>query len=236
MIDDMPCSGIDMVIKDLDLEPKINAMTRDFLEQVLETSPCFEKRFTMILLEHQDVISEFGSSSRWEKLSKETGSEILPSGDGSRGLESVECTSVLHQPDDIGSQRHHIVPFGELNGVSIALVAWSGIISESAGKMKVDGTIEKFKARLVIEEFKQKSGIDYFDTYAPVARISSIRLLIALALIHNLITHQMDVKTTFLNGELDEEVYMNKLRLYHAWQLNKVELTKEFLLMRWVET
>ncbi|GKC86054.1 zinc finger, CCHC-type containing protein [Tanacetum coccineum] len=62
-------------------------------------------------------------------------------------------------------------------------------------KLKVDGTIEKFKARLVIQGFKQKSGIDYFDTYAPVARISTIRLLIAMASIHNLIIHQMDVKT-----------------------------------------
>jgi len=43
-------------------------------------------------------------------------------------------------------------------------------------KMKVDGTIEKFKARLVIQGFRQKPGIDYFDTYAPVARISTIRL------------------------------------------------------------
>ena len=76
--------------------------------------------------------------------------------------------------------------------------------------MKVDGTVEKFKARLVIHGFKQKSGIDYFDTYAPVARISTIRLLIALASIHNLIIHQMDVKTAFLNGDLDEEVYMNQ--------------------------
>ncbi|GJW31829.1 zinc finger, CCHC-type containing protein [Tanacetum coccineum] len=55
-------------------------------------------------------------------------------------------------------------------------------------------------------------GIDHFDTYAPVACISTIRLLIALASIHNLIIHQMDVKTTFLNGELDEEVYMNQPR------------------------
>ncbi|GJX17995.1 zinc finger, CCHC-type containing protein [Tanacetum coccineum] len=58
--------------------------------------------------------------------------------------------------------------------------------------------------------FRQKSGIDYFDTYAPVARISTIRLLIALASIHNLVIHQMDVETAFLNGELDDEVYMNQ--------------------------
>ncbi|GKD60502.1 zinc finger, CCHC-type containing protein, partial [Tanacetum coccineum] len=53
--------------------------------------------------------------------------------------------------------------------------------------------------------YKQKSRIDYFDTYALVARTSTIRLLIAMASIHNLIIHQMDVKTTFLNGDLDEE-------------------------------
>ncbi|GJW26530.1 zinc finger, CCHC-type containing protein [Tanacetum coccineum] len=70
---------------------------------------------------------------------------------------------------------------------------------------EVDGTVEKFKVRLVIQGFRQKSGIEYFDTYDPVACISTIRLLIALASIHNLIIHQIDVKTTFLNGELDEE-------------------------------
>nr|GFA19815.1 zinc finger, CCHC-type [Tanacetum cinerariifolium] len=52
--------------------------------------------------------------------------------------------------------------------------------------------------------------IDYFDTYAPVARITIIRLLLALAAIHNLVIHQMDVKTAFLNGDLDEEVYMKQ--------------------------
>nr|KAJ0198596.1 hypothetical protein LSAT_V11C700365700 [Lactuca sativa] len=77
-------------------------------------------------------------------------------------------------------------------------------------KMKVYGTIDKYKARLVIQDFRQKEGIDFFDTYAPVARISTIRLLLALAAIHNLVIHQMDVKTAFLNGELDEEIYMKQ--------------------------
>ncbi|GKA67030.1 zinc finger, CCHC-type containing protein [Tanacetum coccineum] len=77
-------------------------------------------------------------------------------------------------------------------------------------KLKVDETIEKFKARLVIQGFRQKSGIYYFDTYAPMTHISTIRLLIAMASIHNLIIHQMDVKTKFLNSKLEEEVYMNQ--------------------------
>jgi hypothetical protein len=71
-------------------------------------------------------------------------------------------------------------------------------------KMKVDGTIDKFKARLVAKGFTQKEGIDYFDTHAPISRIASIRVLLALASIYKLVIHQMDVKTAFLNGELEE--------------------------------
>ncbi|GKA15095.1 zinc finger, CCHC-type containing protein [Tanacetum coccineum] len=77
-------------------------------------------------------------------------------------------------------------------------------------KMKVDGTIDKIKARLEIQDFKQNEGIDYFDTYAPVACITTIRLLLALTDIQNLVIHQIDVKTTFLNGDLDEKVYMKQ--------------------------
>jgi hypothetical protein len=76
--------------------------------------------------------------------------------------------------------------------------------------LKVDGTVEKFKARLIAKGFKQKEGLDYFYTYALVARIATIRTLIALASIYNFEIHQMDVKTTFLNGELEEEIYMHQ--------------------------
>ena len=60
-----------------------------------------------------------------------------------------------------------------------------------------DGSIEKYKARLVAKGFSQKQNIDYFDTFAPVTRIFSVRILIALASIHKLFIHQMDVKTAF---------------------------------------
>ncbi|GJR04813.1 zinc finger, CCHC-type containing protein, partial [Tanacetum coccineum] len=62
-------------------------------------------------------------------------------------------------------------------------------------KYHTDGSVQTFKARLVIQGFSQRQGVDYFDTYAPVARITSIRVLFALASIYNLPIHQMDVKT-----------------------------------------
>ncbi|KAH9722428.1 hypothetical protein KPL70_006731 [Citrus sinensis] len=77
-------------------------------------------------------------------------------------------------------------------------------------KYNNDGSLQTFKARLVAKGFKQRNGIDYFDTYAPVARLTSIRVLFAIASLNNLYVHQMDVKTAFLNGDLDEEIYMEQ--------------------------
>ena len=77
-------------------------------------------------------------------------------------------------------------------------------------KLKPDGFIEKFKARLVTKGFKQKEDINFFDTFSPVTKVTSIRLLIAIVAIHNLMIYQMDVKTAFLNGELEEEIYTDQ--------------------------
>ena len=77
-------------------------------------------------------------------------------------------------------------------------------------KLKVDGSIDKFKARLVAKGYTQKEGVDYFDTYYNIKKITTIQILIAIASSHNLLVHQMDVKTAFLNGDLDEEIYMNQ--------------------------
>ncbi|KAL0342738.1 UNVERIFIED_CONTAM: Retrovirus-related Pol polyprotein from transposon RE2 [Sesamum calycinum] len=72
-------------------------------------------------------------------------------------------------------------------------------------KLKHDGSVDKFKARLVAKGFKQKEGINYFDTYSPVARLTTIRVLIALVSVYNLPIHQIDVKTVFLYGELERK-------------------------------
>lgn len=75
-------------------------------------------------------------------------------------------------------------------------------------KIKADGTIDKYKARLVAKRYKQNEGVDFFDTYSPVTRIASIRIL-SIASLYDLVIHQMDVKTAFLNGDLEEEIYMD---------------------------
>jgi len=75
-------------------------------------------------------------------------------------------------------------------------------------KLRADGSIDKCKARLVIKGFDQKKGIDYFDTCFPITKITTSRALMALAAIYDFVVHQMDIKTAFLNGDLEEEIYM----------------------------
>ena len=77
-------------------------------------------------------------------------------------------------------------------------------------KHGADGSIKKDKARFVEKGFSQKEGIDYEETFAHVARYTSIRAVISLAAQMGWQIHQMDVKTTFLNGELKEEVYIEQ--------------------------
>ena len=114
------------------------------------------------------------------------------------------------------------------------LVSWlknSNIIrTKWVFKNKTDtvGNITRNKARLVAQGYIQVEGIDFDETFAPVARIESIRLLLAVACILNVKLYQMDVKSTFLNGVLNEEVYVEQPKGFenphfpnHVYKLKK---------------
>ena len=75
-------------------------------------------------------------------------------------------------------------------------------------KRGVDGKVETFKARLAAKGYTQKEGIDYDETFSPVAMLKSIRILFSIATHYDYEIWQMDVKTAFLNGNLEEEIYM----------------------------
>ncbi|KAI3771634.1 hypothetical protein L6452_02800 [Arctium lappa] len=77
-------------------------------------------------------------------------------------------------------------------------------------KLDEHGTVTRNKARLVAQGYRQEEGIDYDETFAPVARLEAIRLFLAYAVYKDFIVYQMDVKSAFLNGKLNEEVYVEQ--------------------------
>ncbi|KAK1604643.1 hypothetical protein QYE76_028316 [Lolium multiflorum] len=87
-------------------------------------------------------------------------------------------------------------------------------------KTDADGNVTVYKARLVAKGFRQIQGVDYDETFSPVAKLKSVRILLAIAAFFDYEIWQMDVKTAFLNGDIEEELYM--VRVYIEWCCSKL--------------
>ena len=90
-------------------------------------------------------------------------------------------------------------------------------------KQKANGTIDRYKAQLVAKGYAQQKGIDYEETFAPTSRMTIVRSMISMATCFRWHMHQLDRMTAFLNGDLQEEVYVRqRLGFVMPWQERKV--------------
>jgi hypothetical protein len=81
-------------------------------------------------------------------------------------------------------------------------------------KLNVEGKFEKYKARLVAKGYSQVEGIDFGDIFSSVSNLTSIRFMLSIAAAFDFEVEQMDVKTTFLHGDLEEEIFMKQPKGY----------------------
>ena len=97
-------------------------------------------------------------------------------------------------------------------------------------KLNDDGDVEKYKARLVAQVFSKQPGINYNETFAHVARLDTVRMVLSIAADNKWYVHQMDVMSAFLNGSLEEEVYVRQSLGYEVdGQEEKVYRLKKVL-------
>ncbi|PKI73953.1 hypothetical protein CRG98_005646 [Punica granatum] len=89
-------------------------------------------------------------------------------------------------------------------------------------KIGVDGKVETYKARLVAKGYRQKLGVDYEETFLPVSMLKSIRIMLAIAAHYDYEVWQMDVKTAFLNGYIEEDIFMDQPKGFESKDKSKV--------------
>ncbi|GJV83961.1 retrovirus-related pol polyprotein from transposon TNT 1-94 [Tanacetum coccineum] len=138
--------------------------------------------------------------------------------------QGVAADSTLMEDNPFALVDNH--PF-----INVFALEPSSEASSSGDLIKLDeyGDVLKSKARLVAKGYRQEEGIDFEESFVPVARIEAIRIFIANAAGKNMTIYQMDVKTTFLNGELKEEVYVSQPQGFvdpdyptHVYRLKKL--------------
>jgi histone deacetylase 1/2 len=114
------------------------------------------------------------------------------------------CTAMGHDFTALQcNQTWQLVP--PRSGINIIDCKWVFKI-----KQKTNGNIDRYKARLVAKRFKQRHGLDYEDTFSPVVKPTSIRLLLSMALSQGWHLRQLDIQNAFLHGILEEEVFMRQ--------------------------
>ena len=144
--------------------------------------------------EEEDVLT---SCIQWEICRRRSSRRWNPATRAS-GRKRATPSSSREQERDVGARA---LPRGR-KAISSK---WVFKVKETA-----EGLIERYKARLVAKGFLQKYGVDFEETFAPVAKFTSIRIILSIAAQYKLVLHQMDVKTAFLNGLLEEEIYMKQ--------------------------
>ena len=133
-------------------------------------------------------------------------------------LDSISLPNTFQQPlSHPGWCSAMIEEMDALNGNDTWNLVHLPTVKKSIGcrwvfvvKVNPDGSVARLKARLVAKGYAQTYGVDYFDTFSPVAKMTSIRLFISLSTTHNWDLHQLDMKNVFLHGDLQEEVYMEQ--------------------------